>query len=140
LPCRHVKRVVAAVAGRQTQVPFDALLAAAERGVASSTGLLEGAVAAARGFGRAAVLAALLDLAAGATETGAALDDENIANALGVEALIPLAFFVRGAGLCFNPERVQEQQHYHNNNRSYASDPTHRCRQGPPLFYPSASS
>jgi hypothetical protein len=141
LPRGHVQRVVAAVAGRQTQVPFDALLAAAERGVASSAGLLEGAAAAARGFGRAAVLAALLDVAAGATETGAALDDENIANALGVEALIPLALFIRGARLRCDANPGREQRHNQNKNRGYAAEqqtPTHRCRKRPPLFDPTA--
>src|SRR5919106_3942545 len=131
LPGRQVQRVVATIAGRQAHLPFDALLTASERSIAPPAGLLEGGAATARGLGRAAVLAALLDVPAGATEADGALEDKNIANALRLGTLPLLALFIRGTRLRFDARR----EHRHNGNKNRGHDPeqlamTNRYRQG----------
>jgi hypothetical protein len=139
LPRRHIQRVVAAIAGLQAQLPFDVLLAASEAGIAPPRGLLEGAAAAARGFGRAAALAALLHVPAGAAEADGALEHENIADALRLRALPLLALFIRGARLRFGPASEREQRHHQNKNRGYEPESltmTRRCRRGPRLLDP----
>jgi hypothetical protein len=102
-PCRHVDRVVATVAGLQAQLPLDALLTTSENSIASAGRLLKSGAATARGFGRAAVLAAVLNLPAGATKANVALEDKNVADALGIGAWPLLALLIRGARLRFDP-------------------------------------
>jgi hypothetical protein len=102
-PCRHVDRVVTTVAGLQAQLPLDALLTASENSIASAGRLLKSGAATTRGLGRAAVLAAVLDLPTGAAKANVALEDKNVAHALGIGAWPLLALFIRGARLRFDP-------------------------------------